>query len=59
MLKPCRHCGKPISRDANACPHCGVEMPGSSFGMRMFTALLAAVPSALVLYYVLHWSGLF
>lgn len=26
-LKPCRECGKEVSRKAEKCPHCGVKWP--------------------------------
>jgi hypothetical protein len=31
-LKPCRECGKEISDQAEACPHCGIKNPGHSGG---------------------------
>src|SRR5690349_17714325 len=34
-LKPCKECGREVSTDARACPHCGKEKPtarGSTMG---------------------------
>lgn len=58
-LKLCRQCGAHVSRYAETCPKCGAAAPTFSISMRIIAALLAGVPSAIVLYFVLHWSGLF
>lgn len=40
-LGACRECGKQVSKHAKACPHCGIDHPGSARTAKLESAASA------------------
>jgi hypothetical protein len=59
-MKPCRECGKSVSAEAKACPHCGVQWPGDKMraagnkllGIGCALTLLITLPFLLLLMFL-------
>ena len=56
-LQPCRECGKEVSTEAAACPHCGVQHPVARPQFSMLHLVLGLFGAAFVLFVILVFAA--